>query len=105
MIQSVARILLGAVYGYICYVVLLWLVATAVPHLMLYGEHMEAALYWPKNVYMYYLPSKWAETSIAECLLTVGGALLILRGMVAAARKTQRERLASLPVRRRRIFN
>ncbi len=105
MTKAVVRILLGAIYGYVCYVVVLWLVATAAPRLTLYGEHMEAALYWPKNVYMYYLPSKWAGTSTAESLLTVGGALLILRGMVAAARKAKRERMALMPVRSRRHFN
>ncbi len=90
--RAVLRILIGAVYGYICYVTVLWLVATAAPGLMLYGEHMEAALYWPKNVYLYFFPRQWAETPTSEALLTIGGALLVLRGMVAAAKKVARER-------------
>ena len=92
--RAVLKILLGGVYGYICYAVILWLLATAVPKLGLGGEQLIEELTWPKNVYMYFLPKKWNDTSTAESLLTIGGALLILRGLVAAAKKEERVKTA-----------
>ncbi len=85
--NGLLKILLGGVYGYVCYAALLWLIATAAPKLGIGGDALEQAILWPTHVYLYVLPRTWAETPTAEILMTLLGTLIIFRGMYAAAKK------------------
>jgi hypothetical protein len=94
--RSILRIVLGGVYGFVCYYALLWVVSMASPKLQMDHEQFLEALQWPLHIYRFLLPDQWERVSLMESLFTVLGAALVLRGMYSGARKVRQPRPPAL---------